>query len=1126
MAPVLFWLLVILTVITLVGHGIWVLLRAIFRAVSGLPATVKHELSCPFCRQHTPLDRDRCQWCGRELHSGVAKELSDLAAFQRQLTRFEDHGVMTSDEAAPLLAHVKSRRQELLGQPRPQAPMEPVPSSRPVSQPEPPAPPEAKPPRPAVPVLEVIAESEKPAIARPPVRERPPAVAPLPSPAPSPAIAERPPNPPRKSWLERLAGIMEEREIPWAEPIGLLVGGLLILGSSIALVISLWETLEQVPVFKFAVFMAVISITFGMGLYIYHRWKLAATGRFVLMLATLLVPLGFLAIASLSKHDPTPLVLAAEAASLAVSAWLVTLAARVVVPRWPWLEMLAVVGNSAAVLLIARLGSMGLEGFALTGVGLLPVAIFAIAVGGSLRRIFGESSTPAEREPPPARITQAYPFFALLGTAVFATAVSFGLLVASGVHTQGARLALDYLALPLAILSLPVLASGMTIMRAAGDSKGEGLLHTIGTILAMVGTAVMVVAVGMAWPQPAMLIIVGMLVAVTLAWIAMRESMPLAHAGAMGAVTMVYLTGFHLLAGHLPLLATEPLGLKMLQLMTTGQSGAALLGLVGLFGLAGALLARKEQHRHATAYFNGCGVLAALSLLLVTGRALRWRVDQLLAALVYAVEGLGVLAANTRLRRQWMTYLGLGLLVGSMVWTLAGQTSGVGPVWCWALLAQATVFAVVGALFDGFGREQRRGDWRLVFGRPFVDASLATSILASLTMFHGPWLMATWAASTFWLAAIWLVVAWICRSAALLTIGQVILTVATLLATTARLEQHPWYSVPSVRWWDPRCLEIYGIGLALLSLAWAIVRVGTRPIARARPLLNPAAVTVDRGIAHGLVIAQLALMVYHLLPAIGQELVGPPVVSMAPVLAIAPAAWLLVGLMGLTMAVALWGRWQEAELVSSLLLVATVPWLIAESFAPQLASTSSLRWGLSVVFVLVAAVVWMRKWLHAGAVRLQARFDFGQLIPAESKHRLGFPASIARGVLAATTALPVVMLTLLAALLQMSGTSPAGPLQASWFHHVGANVSYLVPLLVVIVGMVGFALRETSAGYAFSAGLIVEMTVVLGYFLALITGGGRDPRERTGHGTATGDRDAVRVGPCVARCSPVGQCVA
>ena len=63
---------------------------------------------------------------------------------------------------------------------------------------------------------------------------------------------------------------MEERNILWGE----LVGGLLIVGCSIALVISLRKTLEQVPYFPFLAIGTVTAALIGAGRYTKSHWKL------------------------------------------------------------------------------------------------------------------------------------------------------------------------------------------------------------------------------------------------------------------------------------------------------------------------------------------------------------------------------------------------------------------------------------------------------------------------------------------------------------------------------------------------------------------------------------------------------------------------------------------------------------------------------------------------------------------------------------------------------------------------------------------------------------------------------------------------------------------------------------
>src|SRR5712664_485089 len=111
-----------------------------------------------------------------------------------------------------------------------------------------------------------------------------------------------------------LAGFMEERNILWGE----LVGGLLIVGCSIALVISLWQTLEEIPYFPFLVFAAITAGLFGSGLYTLSHWKLESTSRGLLVIATLLVPLDFLVLAGLHGQESSGWEIPLEVGSVAV----------------------------------------------------------------------------------------------------------------------------------------------------------------------------------------------------------------------------------------------------------------------------------------------------------------------------------------------------------------------------------------------------------------------------------------------------------------------------------------------------------------------------------------------------------------------------------------------------------------------------------------------------------------------------------------------------------------------------------------------------------------------------------------------------------------------------------------
>ncbi|MEN6494530.1 MAG: hypothetical protein ABFD16_09565, partial [Thermoguttaceae bacterium] len=226
----------VLLTIMVVGHVLWLVAGWFFRLLLGTLPPPRDAVPCPFCERRTDSDRGRCQWCGQSLHSDLATELGDLLAFRRQLKRFEGEGTMTAAEADALRALAETHRKEIMGQPvwrlSPETALR-TPPPEPVQQPPAPQPVEPSPIEPVI--VEVVAEpeqSEQEPAGVGPVHEldtpdkvenlpaiEPPAIEPPAPPVPVPAWTPLPARPPRKSWLETLAGIMEEREIPWAEPI-------------------------------------------------------------------------------------------------------------------------------------------------------------------------------------------------------------------------------------------------------------------------------------------------------------------------------------------------------------------------------------------------------------------------------------------------------------------------------------------------------------------------------------------------------------------------------------------------------------------------------------------------------------------------------------------------------------------------------------------------------------------------------------------------------------------------------------------------------------------------------------------------------------------------------------------
>ncbi len=1103
-------IVVVLAIVTIFLCGLWVVGRTVLRILLGKPVLgdPESQVRCKHCGRWTSKLHGTCGQCGRELVSPADMELEDLAAFERQLNRFAAKESLAPETVAMLLEKISERRQAL-GSPwsRP-VPEEAAAPTTAQQRQEPPKPVEVKAePREAIILADKVAEVAPPRRVAPPTTKATPAVAkaePIApakpaTPAVSPPVARpepqraavpvakpepvRPPVVPRQPLWETIAEFLEKRNIEWAELVVVVLSGLLIVGASVALVINFWGTLRAIPWLKFAIFVVYSSGIFGVGLLCYRRWKLETIGRGLLMIATLLVPLNFLAMASLSRDSWDWMRAGLELASLGIFGWLVYLGGRALVQSGRWLLAAGVVGNSAAVLLVARMSESGAAGWTLSLVGLIPVAVFVAAMGIYLyRRPAGEMEPSAANE-----------LFTLLGTTLFSLASALGLLVQKGIQVDQLAATLDHASVLVVLTAFPILAAGLAVMRGMSGEKGSAVHRTVGTGTALASLLLMVAAVVMAWPSPLAMLLVGAVAMVTLAVVAVRYELPVAHAGAIAAAAVVYLTGYHLAVGNVALLEGAT-GSSMMRAVMGPQTGAALMGLIVLLGLAAETLRRIGRQQHAIYYLVGCGVVAAISLFLVTAHGLRGSATEMwIAMIAYAIYGAGALAVNVSLRKPVVSYLGSGLVGIAALWAshaLAQPWANViREPWVAGLLVHGTLGVAAVLLLrwwvEGRGTDTVAEELQRVFVKPLSETALVSSGLAApaLALLSSSQATMWVAVCLWWLAVIWLVIAWMDRQSTLLALGQVAMAVATVMTTTVWLKHHPLGAAAAVDLTDPRCWQVYGIGLALLALAWLGARLGLRRSEVATLLLEPDRPSVDWIIAHGVVVLQLLLVAVCLVPCCAAELTqlfgskASAAVGL-PLEAFGTPAWILAGLSAVWLAGRLWYRWRVTELVASLLVAATVPAIVAGAFGSQFATASATRWAMGAALMVVSVAVWQRERLLAWARMVGARIDVGPFGPR-----------VARTTLMTTMVPPVVGITLAAALVRLAGATSAGPATGTFFAEMGMTWSYLVPLVLVVAAMVGFAVRESSAAYAFAGGLVVEMAVVLGYLLHIKTFG-------------------------------------
>ncbi len=105
-------------------------------------------------------------------------------------------------------------------------------------------------------------------------------------------LPDPPVAPPRRTFGELMSGFMEEKNMRWGE----LASGILIVLSAVGLVVSLREQLRNtIPYFSSLLFLLMTAAIHGAGIYTLRKWNLRNTSRGALVIGLLLIPLNFVA---------------------------------------------------------------------------------------------------------------------------------------------------------------------------------------------------------------------------------------------------------------------------------------------------------------------------------------------------------------------------------------------------------------------------------------------------------------------------------------------------------------------------------------------------------------------------------------------------------------------------------------------------------------------------------------------------------------------------------------------------------------------------------------------------------------------------------------------------------------
>ncbi|MEX2187117.1 MAG: hypothetical protein WD875_10000 [Pirellulales bacterium] len=800
-----------------------------------------------------------------------------------------------------------------------------------------------------------------------------------------------------------LSAFLEEKNIRWGE----LVGGMLIVCCSIALVISFWSEIAQRPLLKFCVFNGVSAAIFAAGLYTNRRWKLHTTSRGLLIVAILLLPLNFLAIAAFtSQSPPTDLLsLAGEGVSLALFTLLSYLAARVLTPDGPWLLALGVMFPSLMQLLTRRYGHAGVPTSTLYALAAAPLVSYVAAVGYSIRPILKRPSMNEQ---------SANRQFILLGIVTFATMLPLGLLL---FKTEALVPTLQRIA-PLATLAgLPALAMGMLFWRRVTD-RDLVREQTAGIGVGVLGAVVMVAALALAWPNPQTLLAASLVNAAAFLLVGVWFAVPQAHVVVGVCLMTATLVAYHVLCGNVAWNAgfDASLAPSLAEAMLSASSGNLLAPLAAAYLAIAHLLRRGNRAADALWWGASAGVVAAVSLALVTAFGFARDGDPRNVTWTYAFFAAALATASFWIERRSIVWTASGLLLVALLQGVVfryAEAWNIAAPWSAAFLAHASLSA-------GLYLLARRGV-------AWIHAALTTSVVAAVLLLIPFW-HATWlplAGQLAWLSGVWLLLAVVAARPRLFAAFQMSLALSLFFGVTHVLAAREWYQSATLPWLDPWFLQTQGVALASYCLIWTALRIlavrrfgiaaalAEQPHAadeslwtrRCRELLEPTWLSFDRLFEAGILVLLLGLSTYAAAPRVAQELapldrpglasrVAPPAEHFAldwmPLEhAHGNGAWMLLAAVLIVLALGLWeghARWRGIGL---LLAAAAACPLAATWWAQSVSGASALRWLVSGYVAAAAIPVWTRWSLRDRLRRMgvdvneryAATFSIGAFVP-------------------------------------------------------------------------------------------------------------------------------------------------
>lgn len=540
----------VLLIVMVVGHGMWLVAAWFFRAMTDQGPSLESGKPCSQCGVSYGVKQGRCTVCGAV--SGMAprgpRMRDELQTTVHHLKRLCKTGAISQQKCDELVSIIEAERDRLT--PRTQARAETTPSIAPCSSSMPaPTGSSESPARDAemgivdailvdIPSGATFAQGLQPAAGSMPVA---PSVAPIAEkevhPLDRPYIPPSPrtPSEPGRSLADMLQSFMDESNIRWGE----ILAATLIVLCSVGLVISLRNTLKNIPYFP-AILFTLFTVSFhGAGLYTLRRWKLQTVSRVILIISLFLVPLTFCGAIVLQQTRPItdPLFLTALTAGIGIFTWVCYSAGSELVGGAAWPLTISVLGSSLAQVLIQRLDFASGTVWRLNAAAAIPIGCFMVATGWQIAR--GRAWPQFSK----ARVVQ---ILRVLGISTFALLPPFALIL---VHSEKPAVTVAHLSPQLSLAAAAALALGLLIHQRTTTNR-LATWQTVGTAIWVLAGVLLLLLVAAAWHDPELLLLLGLMNCAILGLLGVVTELPLLYVPSVACAAMATTIGWHLIGGH------------------------------------------------------------------------------------------------------------------------------------------------------------------------------------------------------------------------------------------------------------------------------------------------------------------------------------------------------------------------------------------------------------------------------------------------------------------------------------------------------------------------------------------------------------------------------------------------